>query len=188
MPHTLKDPLDKRTYEVGSCNRGEYRNDRQEERTRKSDLLEDLSDIFGGGAYSKLFRNVREKQSLCYYCSASAVFKKGYMIVDSGVDEKNAEQLIDAVNNELNEIKKGNFDDSDIANSKKAIREILMSYYDSASTLDLWYCRNFEKEHIVSPMEFADKIISITKEEIISAANCYKLHTIYKLLPEGSEG
>ena len=29
-----------------------------------------MTDIFGGGPYSRLFLNVREKMSLCYYCSA----------------------------------------------------------------------------------------------------------------------
>ena len=145
-----------------------------------------FSDIFGGGAYSKLFRNVREKQSLCYYCSASAVFKKGYMLVDSGVDEKNSDRLIEAVNYELDEIKKGNIEDSEIESSKKAIYENLISYYDSASSLDLWYCRSLDKENIFSPIEVAEKIKDITKEQIISAASCYKLHTVYKLLPERS--
>ncbi len=32
-----------------------------------------MCDIFGGGPYSRLFSNVREKMSLCYYCSASSV-------------------------------------------------------------------------------------------------------------------
>lgn len=146
-----------------------------------------FSDIFGGGTYSKLFRNVREKQSLCYYCSASAVFKKGYMLVDSGIDENNDTKLIEAVNRELDEIKSGNIEDFEIASSKKAIYENLMSYYDSASSLDLWYARSLDKENIISPMEFAEKLKGVTKEEIIKAANCYKLHTIYKLLPEGSE-
>ena len=146
-----------------------------------------FSDIFGGGAYSKLFRNVREKQSLCYYCSASAAFKKGYMIVDSGIDAANAQRLIDAVNHELDDIKNGNIDNADIESSKKSIYENLMSCYDSAASLDMWYCRSLDKDKVFSPESVADKINSITKEQIVNAANCYKLHTIYKLLPEGSE-
>lgn len=146
-----------------------------------------FSDIFGGGTYSKLFRNVREKQSLCYYCSASAVFKKGYMMVDSGVDAKNQAKLIEAVNRELDEIKNGKIDDFEIEGSKKAIYENLMSCYDSAASLDMWYCRSIDNNNVVSPKVIADKVNEITREEIVKAANCYKLHTIYKLLPEGSE-
>ena len=32
-----------------------------------------MCDIFGGAPYSRLFTNVREKMSLCYYCAASTV-------------------------------------------------------------------------------------------------------------------
>ncbi|MBO5909654.1 MAG: insulinase family protein [Clostridia bacterium] len=144
-----------------------------------------FSDIFGGGTYSKLFKNVREKQSLCYYCSASGVFKKGYMLVDSGIDAQNADRVIEAVGKELNDIKNGNIDDCEIESSKKAVCETLMSYYDSASSLDLWYAKSIDID-LWSPKEMAEKIKSITKEQIVNAANCYKLHTIYKLLPEGS--
>lgn len=145
-----------------------------------------FSDIFGGGTYSKLFKNVREKQSLCYYCSAAAVFKKGYMLVDSGIDPQNAQKVIDAINHELDGIKKGNIDDFEIESSKKAIYENLMSCYDSASSLDLWYSRSLDKDKLLSPLEVAEKIKEITPQEIVRAANSYNLHTIYKLLPEGS--
>lgn len=144
-----------------------------------------FSDIFGGGTYSKLFKNVREKQSLCYYCSASAVFKKGYMLVDSGIDAQNADRVIEAVGKEFDDIKNGKIDDCDIESSKKAVCETLMSYYDSASSLDLWYAKSIEND-LCSPKEMAEKIKGITKEQIVKAANCYTLHTIYKLLPEGS--
>ena len=145
-----------------------------------------FSDIFGGGTYSKLFRNVREKESLCYYCSASAAFKKGYMIVDSGIDPENADRVIEAVNRELEDIQKGNIDDFEIESSKKAVYENLMSSYDNANALDFWYSKASNVEKRLSPADTAQKIKEITKEQITRAARCYKLHTIYKLLPERS--
>lgn len=48
--------------------------------------------VLGGTANSKLFNNVREKQSLCYYCAASYNFINGLMIVDSGVLNENIEK------------------------------------------------------------------------------------------------
>ena len=51
-----------------------------------------MGDIFGGGPYSLLFNNVREKQSLCYYCSSQSVRSKGYLMVDSGVEADNAQK------------------------------------------------------------------------------------------------
>ena len=45
-----------------------------------------FNEIFGGGVTSKLFMNVREKMSLCYYCSSSYTSVTGCMMVDSGVE------------------------------------------------------------------------------------------------------
>ena len=47
--------------------------------------------ILGGTATSKLFLNVREKQSLCYYCGANLDRTKGIVLIDSGVRPDNAE-------------------------------------------------------------------------------------------------
>ena len=143
-----------------------------------------FADIFGGGPYSKLFSNVREKQSLCYYCSASARRTKGFLTVESGVEKENAEKTVNAVLAELEDMKKGNFDDSVIEASKKSIVDSLNGYYDNANALDIWYSREIGEE--ISPKEAADVISRLTREDIINAANGVKLHTVYRLLPNQS--
>ncbi len=144
-----------------------------------------FADIFGGGPYSKLFSNVREKQSLCYYCSAAARRAKGFLTVESGVEEKNADKTIEAVLAEFDDMKKGNFDDDVIEASKKSIIDSLYSYYDNATAIDVWYSREIGED--VSPAEAADIISKLTREDIIKAANAVKLHTVYKLLPKEVE-
>ncbi len=141
-----------------------------------------FSDIFGGGPYSKLFSNVREKQSLCYYCSASSRRSKGIVLVESGIEEANAQKTIDAVLSQLEEMKKGNFDDSVIEASKKAITDSLYGYSDNAAALDIWYSREINED--ISPEDAAEIVMKVTREEIIEAAKGVKLHTIYRLLPK----
>ena len=46
--------------------------------------------LLGGTTTSRLFVNVREKQSLCYYCAASYTSLTGALCVDSGVEHANA--------------------------------------------------------------------------------------------------
>lgn len=140
-------------------------------------------DIFGGGPYSKLFENVREKQSLCYYCSASARRGKGFLLVDSGIEEQNADKLISAVMEQLEDIKAGKFEDSLIESSKKAIIDSLDGCYDSVAALDGWYTKELGEQ--CSPKEAAEIIRRITRDEIIKAAKGLKLHTVYRLLPKG---
>lgn len=45
-------------------------------------ILRVAMSVLGGSATSRLFRNVREKQSLCYYCGSAAQRATGVMMID----------------------------------------------------------------------------------------------------------
>lgn len=143
-----------------------------------------MCDIFGGGPYSRLFSNVREKMSLCYYCSASSVRYKGLLTVDSGVETANAEKAQNEILNQLEIIKKGEFSDFEFDASVKSICDSLSTYYDSQNSLDLWYALKINNQNLYSPKDIAEKIKKITREDVILAAKGVKLHTVYKLLPK----
>lgn len=143
-----------------------------------------MCDIFGGGPYSRLFTNVREKLSLCYYCSASSVRYKGLLTVDSGVEVQNADKAIEEILNQLEIMKKGEFSDSEFDSSVKSICDSLNTYYDSQNSLDLWYALKINNQNLYSPEDIIEKIKTITKQDVIYAANGVNLHTIYKLLPK----
>ena len=143
-----------------------------------------MCDIFGGGPYSRLFSNVRERMSLCYYCSASSVRYKGLLTVDSGVETANAEKAQNEILNQLEIIKKGEFTDFEFDASVKSICDSLSTYYDSQNSLDLWYALKINNQNLYSPKDIAEKIKKITREDVILAAKGVKLHTVYKLLPK----
>ena len=143
-----------------------------------------MNDIFGGGPYSKLFSNVREKMSLCYYCSASAVRGKGLITVDSGVEAENADKAKNEILNQLNSVKNGDFTDFEYEASVKSLRDSLNSYNDSQVMLDTWYVLKACNNNVYSPEEISDKIANITREDIVNAAKGVKLHTVYMLLPK----
>ena len=143
-----------------------------------------MTDIFGGGPYSRLFDNVREKMSLCYYCSASSSRVKGLITVESGVEEQNAEKAEKAISEQLEIMKKGEFTEFEFSSSVKSLRDSLNSYNDSQPLLDLWYALKAVNKNLYSPEDIAEKISAVTRDEIIAAANGVKLHTVYKLLPK----
>ena len=142
-----------------------------------------MSDIFGGGPYSRLFSNVREKMSLCYYCSASCVRQKGLLTVESGIEAENAGKAEKEILNQLEIMKKGGFSDFEFESSQKSIYDSLMGYNDSQSAIDRWYTMKVNNINVYSPDEVAEKVKSITRDDIIRAARGVKLHTVYKLLP-----
>ncbi len=143
-----------------------------------------MCDIFGGGPYSRLFSNVREKMSLCYYCSASATRIKGLITVDSGVEAQNADKAQAEILNQLEIVKSGDISDSLFESSVKSIRDSFNTYSDSLTSLDLWYTLKANNETLYSPEESAEALLKVTKEDVIAAAKGVKLHTVYKLMPK----
>lgn len=147
-----------------------------------------MNDIFGGGPYARLFTNVREKMSLCYYCSSQAVRNKGFMMVDSGVEKENAEKAKEAILGQLEIMKKGEFSDFEFSSAVKSIKDSLRSYNDSQNGLDVWYTLKAINKNVYSPEEISEKIEKITRQDVIDAANRVKLNTVYMLLPKEKEG
>lgn len=143
-----------------------------------------MTDIFGGGPYSRLFANVREKMSLCYYCSASSVRQKGLVTVESGVEAENAEKAEKEILAQLDAVKSGEFTDFEFEASLKSIRDSLGTYNDSQVALDTWYALKACNENVYSPDEIAGKLSGITRDDVVKAAAGVKLNTVYKLLPE----
>lgn len=142
-----------------------------------------FADVFGGGPYSRLFSNVREKQSLCYYCSASQRRSKGVVIVDSGVESVNFDKAEQAIIAELEELKKGVLEEDRLESSKKSVIDSLLSYNDSAAALDMWYTRDIAEDDGLTPEAAVRLIENVSKDEIINAARGIKLHSVYRLMP-----
>lgn len=140
-----------------------------------------LQKIFGGTTSSKLFRNVREKMSLCYYCSAARNDLKGIMLVNSGVENENIEKTKEAVVDQLEEIKNGNFTNEDINFAEMAIKNDFKSVADSAGNVSNWYFDCIRKNDIVTPEEKLGRYLGVSKERIIAAAKSMVLDSVYVL-------
>ncbi len=144
-----------------------------------------MIDMFGGGPYSKLFMNVREKMSLCYYCSARFVRDKGIVLVQSGIEDENEKKATDAILAELENMKKGNFTEEEIENSKKGLTDAYLSVGDTPESIDAWISARTLEENIDLPQDFAEKIKDVTAEDIRLAAEKVTLDTIYMLSGNG---
>ncbi len=147
-----------------------------------------MCDIFGGGPYSRLFGNVREKLSLCYYCMSSSVKPKGLITVESGVEKENAEKAEAEILNQLEFMKKGEFSDEEFESSIKSITDSFKSYNDSQELLDAWYSIKIVRDKLLSPEEATDTILKVTREDVVNVAKGVNLHTVYKLLPKEKDG
>lgn len=146
-----------------------------------------MTDIFGGGPYSRLFLNVREKMSLCYYCGARLVREKGIILIQSGIEEENYEKAVNEIFNQLDVMKNGEFTDEDFNSSIIALSDAFKGVEDSPVAVCNFYSSQDFDEKIVSGPEFAEKISQVTREQVIEAANKVSIDTVYLLKGEGTE-
>lgn len=140
--------------------------------------------LFGGTANSLLFKNVREKLSLCYYCSASYDRISGIMLVASGVEAPNAQKTRDEVMHQLSLLQSGAFTDQELEETKLYIRTALKATTDSLSAMDSWYLTQTLGQTAVSPDAEIALSQEVTREDILKAANAIHLDTVYMLMPK----
>lgn len=143
-----------------------------------------MTDLFGGGPYSKLFCNVREKMSLCYYCSARSVRRKGLVFVESGVEKQNTERAKQEIINQFKAVQSGEFSSENLQEAVRSLSDSVKSVSDDLSSLDRWYATRTFEENPMSPEDFANKISSVTAEDVKKSANSFMLDTVYIIEPK----
>ncbi len=87
--------------------------------------------LFGGFPHSKLFMNVREKESLAYYASSSVDTFRGFMSVQTGIDEKNRNQVLRLIHEQLESLRNGEITDLELAQTKAMLRNQYLLSLDS---------------------------------------------------------
>ena len=109
------------------------------------------------------------------------------MLVDCGVEPGNAERAEKEILNQLEDIKKGDLTDEDLAASISSIKESLVCLNDSESAIDNWYSMRIFGDPI-TPEDYIKMVEKVTLKDVIKAANLYKLDTVYQIMPQDTEG
>ncbi len=138
-----------------------------------------FNSIFGSGAHSKLFNNVREKLSLCYYASSRLERYKGIMLVSSGIESQNKQKAEDEILLQLTAVKNGDISDYEFDVSVKSIINSLRSLRDSNGYLADYYLGQVVSGTNVSLEEQCQLISSVTKEEVVAVAQAIKPEMVY---------
>ncbi|MEG0545682.1 MAG: pitrilysin family protein [Oscillospiraceae bacterium] len=146
-----------------------------------------MCDVFGGGPYSRLFMNVREKLSLCYYCSSRFIRNKGIMTIQSGIEKENREKAINEILKQLDVMKKGEFSDDELTASIKAICDIYKGVQDTPEGIDAYLSAFSDFSELISVKDYTDKLKNVTREDVIRAANKLSLDTVYCLEGKSNE-
>ena len=137
--------------------------------------------ILGGTANSKLFQNVREKESLAYVASSSYLRYKSNIFINCGIEIKNYEKALNKIKEQLEDMKNGSFTEEDIANSKKVIISTIKSIDDEQDTEITYFLGQELTENKTTLEEYIQEVENVTKDNIIDVANRININTIYFL-------
>jgi len=139
------------------------------------------SAVLGGTASSKLFMNVREKQSLAYTVRSIYLKHKGLLMVNAGIEIENYEKALQYIQKEIEDMAFGNITEEEIKDAKANLVTAYKSYVDKqASMINLYMGQRYLG--IVEEIEtMIEKINAVTKEDIVSVANRLKLQITYFL-------
>ncbi len=136
-----------------------------------------FNDIFGGSPSSKLFRNVREKQSLCYSCSSNYDYLKGSIFVRSGISNENKDRVIDEILKQFEAIKAGDVSDYEFNCAKGSIENFYRQAGDSAYSLESYYRTRLIEGVSTTLEKDIEKLCAVTKEDVIRVANRFGADT-----------
>ena len=140
-----------------------------------------LSALYGGTAFSKLFMNVREKMSLCYYADSHFERGSGVLIVDCGIEFENREAAQKEIVRQLELIGEGDFTDEEFMSTKMAITNSLGSVGDTLYSVEGWYMPGILDGKILTPEEDAEEMNAITREDVIAMAKRAKPAAVFFL-------
>ena len=140
-----------------------------------------LVELYANSTVSKLFLNVREKLSLCYYCRAIPEGMKGIMIVTSGIEVANKEKAQNEILYQLEKVKKGEFTDEELVLAKKSLKNAYSELTDSPAALEGWYLTRRLAGVYDDPMQVCESFMQVTREDVVKAAEGITLDTVYFL-------
>lgn len=139
-----------------------------------------LNGLLGGFAHSKLFVNVREKESLAYTISSNFDIFSGLMRIYAGIDRANRTKTIALINRQILDLKRGNFTDDELEQTKKMLKNSILLAQDRQNTLiERAYMSAVLGKKFLSLEAWLESLENVRKNEVIKAAQQLKLQAIY---------
>ena len=137
--------------------------------------------IFGsGGLTSKLYKRIREENSLCYNISTLYLKYDELIAIHISLDTANVKRAVSMVKKCLKEMQTGDFLDSDLEDAKKSISLALdLTSDNNSSLLNNYVFHEFDNLPLID--ERKKSLAKLTKEDVVNVSKKLKLNTIYVL-------
>jgi predicted Zn-dependent peptidase len=140
-----------------------------------------MNEVFGTSPVSKLFMYVREELNLCYYCQSSYRSVLGALEVHAGIDQKNLHTALDAINEMLDAVRKGDFDDGELDAAKHSLISAIRTGSDSPRYIVTFMLARALCGVTDTPEALAERIASAERDDVCRAASRVEADTVYFL-------
>ena len=140
--------------------------------------------VFGGGASSRLFRHVREKHSLAYYCSSSVDQAKGVAFVQAGVDGKQAARVERIVRRQMGDLARNGPTTEEMKAAKAYLKAAVLSITDSAPRIAGFFQERRSTGVVIGIGELIDRISRVRRGDVAAAGATVRPDTYYLLARE----
>ena len=137
--------------------------------------------LFGGSSNSKLFLNVREKLSLCYYASSLYHRQKGLITVSSGVEFADFQPAYEEILSQLQALRQGQLEPWELDAAKGVLRSAYAAMEDSQGRLENFYLGQAIEGRSDSPEDLSREMEETSAERIFRAMGTVSLDTVYYL-------
>ena len=137
--------------------------------------------VFGATPLSKLFLNVREKLSLCYYASSTLEKMKGLLLVSSGIEFDKFQQARDEILSQLEAVRRGEIEDWELEGARRTLIGGHLSTLDDQSRLEEFWLGQAAAGLDTGVQELVEGLKTVTREQVSAAAQRLELDTVYFL-------
>lgn len=139
--------------------------------------------ILGVTPSSKLFQNVREKESLAYTVRSRYYRFKNILVIFAGINKENYEKAVLVIKEQLEDMRQGKITDDEFTSAKDSLLADLLEWNDSKIAMEKMKLSNliaFKDENITIEI-MRNKIKDISMSDVIEVANKVQLEKIFIL-------
>lgn len=152
---------------------------------REFAALQVFCSLWGGGPHSRLFTEVREKRSLCYYASVGGDADKGLLLVQSGCEANSVEAVVEQCLVQRDELAASRFTDAELATAIAVCQGPLRSLDDSPAARLSFTAEQFLRGLDEDPAQRVQHLAEVTRDDVVARARATWLDLDYALLPDG---
>lgn len=139
--------------------------------------------ILGTTPSSKLFQNVREKESLAYTVRSRYYRFKDIIVIFAGINKENYQKAVDVIKEQIEAIKRGEISKEEFESAKDSLMADLLEWKDSKIAMAKMKFANIIafKDADITVEDMRERMSRVTLEDVIRVANLVSVEKIFVL-------